>query len=288
MSDLIVRTASERDFATAVDWAADEGWNPGLGDLAAFHGTDPTGFLMGFIDGTPVSSISVVKYPDGFGFLGFYIVHPAHRGQGYGIATWNAGIAYLDGCTVGLDGVVAQQDNYRKSGFQLAGRNVRHQGVPTPLGVTAGEAGCDIRPVSAEDLPAVIAFDARHFPVRRDGFAAQWILPVGDARRATLLALRDGELTGIGTVRACRAGYKIGPLFADDAVVAAALFDALIATLPKGAEAALDTPEDNSAAVALAVQAGLAPVFETARMYRGTAPELPLSRIFGVTTFELG
>jgi len=29
-------------------------------------------------------------------------------------------------------------------------------------------------------------------------------------------------------------------------------------------------------------------VFETARMYTGAAPQLPLRRLFGVTTFELG
>jgi hypothetical protein len=29
-------------------------------------------------------------------------------------------------------------------------------------------------------------------------------------------------------------------------------------------------------------------VFETARMYKGSAPVLPLDNIFGVTTFELG
>jgi len=33
---------------------------------------------------------------------------------------------------------------------------------------------------------------------------------------------------------------------------------------------------------------GLAPVFETARMYRGKAPVVPLKNVFGVTTLELG
>jgi hypothetical protein len=33
---------------------------------------------------------------------------------------------------------------------------------------------------------------------------------------------------------------------------------------------------------------GLAPVFETARMYRGPAPALPLDRTFAITTLELG
>lgn len=284
MSALEIRTVGATDFATAVDWAAAEGWNPGLGDLAPFHATDPDGFIMGFIGGRPVSSISVVKYPGGFGFLGFYIVHPDVRGKGHGIATWNAGMAYLGGCVVGLDGVVDQQSNYRKSGFVLAGRNIRHQGVPAPVG---GASDCEIRPVRADDLRAVADFDARHFPVRRDGFISGWVSSGAD-RRQSLLAFRDGGIAGLGTVRACRAGYKIGPLFADDPAVAAALFDALTATLPTGADVALDTPEDNPAAVALAVRAGLRPVFETARMYKGPAPDLPLGRIFGVTTFELG
>ena len=55
-----------------------------------------------------------------------------------------------------------------------------------------------------------------------------------------------------------------------------------------GATIALDTPAPNTAAVALAERYGLAPVFETARMYRGSDPGLPLARIFGITTFELG
>jgi hypothetical protein len=38
----------------------------------------------------------------------------------------------------------------------------------------------------------------------------------------------------------------------------------------------------------LATRYGLVPVFETARMYRGNAPDLPLRRMYGITTFELG
>jgi len=38
----------------------------------------------------------------------------------------------------------------------------------------------------------------------------------------------------------------------------------------------------------LAQDLGLAPVFETARMYTGAIPLLRLERVFGVTTFELG
>lgn len=286
MTEFKIRPATADEFATAVDWAAAEGWNPGLDDLGPFHGTDPQGFVMGFLDESPVSSISVVKYPGDFGFLGFYIVHPDHRGNGLGIQTWDAGMAYLKGCIVGLDGVVQQQDNYRKSGFILAGRNIRHTGVPEPLG--ADTPGLDIRPVQPDDLDRVSAFDAHHFPVRRDAFIRPWMSPDASDSRRSLIALRDGEIAGTVTVRTCRTGHKIGPLFADDERAAAALFDAVIAMLPGNTDVSLDTPEDNAAAVGIAVRAGLSPVFETARMYRGADPDLPIERIFGVTTFELG
>jgi hypothetical protein len=282
--DLEIRQASAADFAVALDWAAVEGWNPGLDDLPVFHGSDPGGFFMGYLDGRPVSSISVVRYGDGFGFLGFYIVHPDHRGSGAGLATWNHGMAFLEGRTVGLDGVVAQQDNYRKSGFVYAGANLRHSGVPA---IGGGGTGPGIRPVTADDLPALLAYDRAFFAAPRESFTGPWVLPDATTKRRARIAVQDGEVAGYGVIRDCRSGCKIGPLFAEDDGTAEALFRALAATAP-GAEIALDSPVGNAAAVALATRHGLAPVFETARMYRGPAPALPLARSYGITTFELG
>ncbi|GAB4363857.1 MAG: GNAT family N-acetyltransferase [Kiloniellaceae bacterium] len=284
MSAVEIRTATAAEFQTAVDWAADEGWNPGLGDLPVFHGTDPKGFFMGWIGDTPVSSISVVRYGASFGFLGFYIVHPDFRGRGAGIATWNYGMKYLEGRTVGLDGVVAQQENYKKSGFVYAGANLRYSGVPT---VTAEKTATEIRPVTRGDLEAILQYDRAFFAAPRAAFVTPWVLPDPLAKRSARVAVKDGEIAGYGVIRQCRSGRKVGPLFAEDAGTAAALFAALCATAP-GEEIALDTPQDNEAAVALAEAAGLQPVLETARMYRGMALELPLARTFGITTFELG
>lgn len=284
-----IRPAEGEDFSVAVDWAAAEGWNPGLDDLAAFQAADPGGLLIGFVDGEPVASISAVRYGDGYGFLGFYIVVPEHRGKGYGLAIWKAAMAQFGDRIIGLDGVVAQQDNYLKSGFVAAGRNVRFTG-PAPADVTAGAPapGLEVRSVEAGDIAAVLAFDRAFFPADRSAFARAWTAPTAGVHRSCHLALRDGSLAGYGVVRACRTGHKIGPLFADDAATAEALFASLAATLPPGAEISLDVPEANGHAVALAESHGLAPSFETARMYAGPAPDLPIGRTFGITTFELG
>lgn len=105
-----VRTITENEMEIVVEWAAQEGWNPGLNDGSCYYQADPNGFLIGVLDGRPIASISVVKYGDSFGFLGFYIVRPEYRGMGYGMQIWNSGLDYLRGRTIGLDGVVAQQD----------------------------------------------------------------------------------------------------------------------------------------------------------------------------------
>lgn len=286
MSDpIVIRAASAAEFAAAVDWAADEGWNPGLDDLAAFHAADPDGFLMAFENNAPIGSISVVRYGADFGFLGFYIIRPEHRGRGIGLRLWNAGLEHLKRRVVGLDGVVAQQGNYRKSGFTLAGRNVRYQGRPNRA--AAPSAGVVVDSAFEPIADQALAFDRRCFPAPRDDFMRSWIAGAPRSRQARF-AIRDSALAGFGVIRACRSGYKIGPLFAADRKVADALFQALVETVEADAEIVLDVPEDNAGAVSLALDAGLAPSFETARMYLGAAPALPLERIFGVTTFELG
>ena len=277
-----VRTMSAVDLARALDWAAAEGWNPGLDDARAFQIADPQGFLVGLFGGEPVGCISVVRYGGDFGFLGFYIATPEVRGQGYGIQIWNAGMARLAGRNIGLDGVPAQQDNYRKSGFRLAWCNIRYQGIAAARGL----APPAVTLADAKALPfqGIAAYDRRFFPASRDAFLANWI---GASGHIALAAIRDGAMVGLGVIRPCREGFKIGPLYAADAAIAAALVGGLCERAGPGV-VALDVPESNAPAVHLAESLGMVPAFETARMYTGADPAIDAAGLFGVTTFELG
>ncbi|MGY3614993.1 GNAT family N-acetyltransferase [Bradyrhizobium sp. USDA 10063] len=277
---LRIRTMRPDEISIAVNWAAAEGWNPGLADATCFAAADPEGFFIGELDGAPVATVSCVNYDESFAFLGFYIVRNDLRGRGYGLRMWNAAIAHAGRRVIGLDGVVAQQDNYRKSGFELAYTNVRYGG--TPVALDAPQANV----ITLTDVPlaTVEADDATVFPARRTAFLRAWIGAPGHVGCALV---RDGELAGWGVIRPCRNGRKIGPLVADDRASAEVVLSALLARVGDG-EIFLDVPCINGDAVALAQDLGLAPVFETARMYTGAVPPLRLERVFGVTTFELG
>jgi GNAT superfamily N-acetyltransferase len=88
-----VRTMSADEVALAVDWAAAEGWNPGLSDATCFAAAAPDGFLLGELAVAPAAILSVVNYDEHFSFLGFYIVRPSLRGRGLGLRIWQAGLA---------------------------------------------------------------------------------------------------------------------------------------------------------------------------------------------------
>jgi len=280
MADLNVRTMRPDEIAIAVDWAAAEGWNPGLADAACFARVDADGFFIGELDGAPAAMVSCVNYGTSFAFLGFYMVRADLRGRGYGLRLWNSAIAHAGRRVIGLDGVVAQQPNYKKSGFALAYANVRYGGI---LSAPAAPAAATM---ALRDVPLdlVTASDRTVFPASRADFLRAWIDAPGHIGRALL---RDGHLAAWGVIRPCRKGHKIGPLVADDRAAAETVLAALLAA-GGGGELFLDVPSSNDDAVALAQSLGLAPVFETARMYTGAIPPLQLEKVFGVTSFELG
>ncbi|MEU8761563.1 GNAT family N-acetyltransferase [Streptomyces sp. NPDC048659] len=280
---LQITRASLQDWALVRDWAAEEGWNPGRSDAEAFFAQDPEGFFLGRIDGEPVSAISVVNYDDSYSFLGFYLVRPELRGLGHGLATWRAALAHAGARTVGLDGVPAQQDNYRRSGFAPAYRSARFVGeVPEPERPVAG-----VLPAERVDPAALAAYDAACHPAERPRFLASWLTTPG---HRALVRLVDGRVTGYGVVRPAEQEARVGPLFADSPADAAALLDALAAEARAfGADRiAVDMPEANPAAARLATERGLEPTFETARMYTGPIRPIAGDRVFGVTTLELG
>jgi len=280
MDTFIIRTMRPDEIQLAIDWAAAEGWNPGIGDAACFASVDPEGFLIAELDGAPAATVSCVNYDARFAFLGFYIVRADLRGKGYGLRIWDAAIAHAGTRVIGLDGVTAQQENYKKSGFQLAYANVRCGGT-----VAASAAPrADIIELSDVPIAAVEAGDAMVFPAPRSAFLRTWI---GSPGHIGCAVMGDGRLSSWGVIRPCRIGFKIGPLVADDRVGAEAVLSALIARVG-GGEIFLDVSAINHEAAALARDFGLAPVFETARMYTGAIPPLRLERVFGVTTFELG
>ncbi len=276
-----IRKMSRRDLDISIGWAEKEGWNPGLYDRDCFYDTDPYGFFIGLLNNEPIACISAVAYNEHFGFLGFYIVRKEFRGKGYGLKMWHKALDYLGNRNIGLDGVLAQQENYLKSGFKLAYRNIRFQGYSIGEKVDYR----DIVKLTAGLFDRLIDYDNQVFPASRPQFLKCWI---NQPKGLSIGALKNGKLAGYAVIRKCTFGYKIGPLFADNITIAEKLYQTLNGFIKKGTKIFLDIPEINLSGISLAKRHNMEMVFETARMYSKNLPELYSEKIYGVTSFELG
>ena len=189
-------------------------------------------------------------------------------------------MAYLGSRNVGLDGVLSQQSNYERSGFRYSHQHIRHEGIG------GGEAPAGVVRLSTVPFAEIAAYDRTCFPAQRAEFLRHWIARPDSAAFAVV---SGGAVRGYGVIRRSVDGHKIGPLFADNAIIARQLLQALWATAP-GSRVCIDIPDAtaNLAAESLVRPLETRELFRTARMYTSGPPVLAADRIFAITTMELG
>ena len=280
----VIRDMRRDEIDTAIEWAAEEGWNPGLDDAEVFWQTDPKGFIALERNRELIGSGSITAYNSDFGFMGLFIVKPEYRSKGLGAKLWYHRRDKLlgrlkKGATIGLDGVFELQSFYTKGGFKFSHRNLRMEGI-----ASRADYSKDVRKVTPDDFERIIGFDKEFFGFERKTFLDGWL----KAKHASsFMYVEDSEIKGYGVVRKCRTGFKIGPLFVADFERADELFRAL-SSVAAGESIYLDVPEVNESARRLAEEYKMKESFGTARMYYGESPNLPYNQIYGLTTFELG
>ena len=285
----VIRNMTRAEVDELVGWAAREGWNPGLHDAGLFWATDPAAFIAEELDGKMIGGGAITSYDGEFGFMGLFIVRPEYRSHGLGNRLWHARRERLlarlrPGASIGLDGVFAMQDYYAKGGFVFSHRDLRFRTEIPQRPATLPANDLDVVPLAGVPFEQILAYDRTCFPAMRPTFLKAWI---SQPDALALGCRRNGKLSGIGVARRCGDGSKIGPLFADDALAAEALYTHL-ARFAAGGPLFLDAPENNPAAIELARQFQMREVFGCARMYLGPPPVLAHERVYGVTTLELG
>jgi len=284
-------------------WAAKEGWNPGLCDLDVAWALEPEAFLALRLHGEFIGVGTIFVHPPDYGFMGLFIVDPAHRGHGLGTKLWTYRRDLLmervgHGGVIGMDGVFAMVPFYERGGFELAYRDLRmegtahglvdpdvvdlHVGGPDVGRADASEAGTD--DLACVDLARMVACDRSTFPVDRTGFLGLWLTRQGVH---TVGIIEDSNIVAFATARPSQVGYKLGPVVADNPGLARRVVGTLLDRID-GHPVQWDMPEPNLAALSMASDHGLHESFGCARMYLGGVPDIDIDRLFGVTSFEFG
>lgn len=267
-----------------VGYALSEGWNPGPFDAEVFYKTDPDGFYGYFHQDQLIAGGSVVSYEGNFGFMGFFIVVPEYRGKGIGTQLWFERRDLLlsrlkPNAAIGMDGVLAMQSFYQKGGFEIAFRDERYE----KLG-QHHEVHSSISEIDKNDFNEILQYDMNCFGFNRSHFLQLWVdIPETKAFKF----IEKDQLKGFCIIRKAAKGFKVCPLFADNFNIAEELYKACLNSV-KDEPLYIDIPVANKDTVALVQKYNAQYVFECARMYYGAAPKLPINKIFGITSFELG
>ncbi|MCO1335139.1 GNAT family N-acetyltransferase [Microbulbifer sp. OS29] len=285
----ITRKMRRDELDVLVDWAALEGWNPGLHDADIFWRTDPDAYIAADLRERLIGGGAITAYGNYFGFMGFFIVKPEFRGRGFGNRLWHLRRERLKarlkpGAIIGMEGVFAMRAYYARGGFIFSHRNLRYRTDLAALDGAGGVNSNNVIPLSQVPFDQLMTYDRLCFPADRETFLKAWIL---QPEALSLGYVESGILHGFGVIRRCRDGCKVGPLFANNDRIAGALLGRL-ALFSDGGPIFLDVPENNTAAISLAKRYSMEEIFGCARMYLGSMPDIAQDKIFAVTTFELG
>lgn len=267
-----------------VEWAKNEGWNPGPLDADVYWSTDPNGFYGYYYKNSLVAGGAIVSYNKEFGFMGLFIVKPEYRGMGIGRELWFQRRDLLvnrlnSNASIGMDGVVNMQSFYNKGGFEIAFKDERYERLGTKFLIDD-----NISPITNDDFQEISTYDKQCFGFLRETFLNLWIkLP----ENRTFKYIERDKIRGFCIARKVSNGFKIGPLFADNEKIAEELYKACLNSVI-GIPLYIDIPMVNQGAIQIVKKYNAKYVFECARMYYGQKPQTNINKVYGITTFELG
>jgi GNAT superfamily N-acetyltransferase len=277
---LDVRDMTEADLEDGVRLSRASGWNQTIEDWRLLLSLGPGLFRVAVEEGRIVAAGGAVRYGDALAWICMILVDPARRGRGLGTRIFDdvldrtEALVRTSGLRVaGLDATPAGRGIYVQRGFQDAGGIVRMRAQE------AAHAPGGVRPLAAEDLAAVLAFD-------RDVFGADR----GAVLRWAFASAPDLAWVGrrAGTTAYCFGRHgdhsdQVGPVVADDPALAREFVSACLSR-PRSRPLVVDARTDPAWLAALAGM-GFREQRPFTRMYRGEArpaarPALELA-VFG-------
>ena len=296
MAELKIRkVTSVEEFAHFTEMSAKHGLRPGIDDGKSFLAADPDGFFIGELDGKKIASISAVVYKNKLAFVGLLIVDKAFRGKGYGGKMLREGLARVpQEWNAGLDAEEGTTPIYEKKGFKTMWTNTRFELDPSVIVTKQSLSDGIIKSTAEVNFNQLADYDAVMFGAPRDSFLKEWI--AAPHARGFAAVNSSGELLGYTVIRKVIVdgeGYRVGPLFANNLDTARNLLAAAAKfasdTTPDDKYVYIDVPDRNPQAVGLVQEmSGVDINYPTYRMYTKGDPNLPMTKIYGMTSIELG
>lgn len=223
----MARSLGPDDIDACLALSAEANWNQTAADWQMLFETSETRGL--FRGEKLVASAGLAIHGGKIGWICMVLVTPSEQRQGLAtqLLIWAIDRCEVLGLTAGLDATPAGRPVYEKLGF-LDVYGIKRLQCGTRLSVSATSTVDAIRPVRADDLAAIAAFDGPRFGADRSALLSRW-----QARQPDLsfVARLNGDIVGYCLAREGRNATHVGPLVADDDATAMALLEAALERL---------------------------------------------------------
>ena len=262
-----VRAMLPADFGSADHIRFLIGWNQTLDDWERLFELAPDeGCFVAELNSEVAGTVTTIAYPNEVGWIGMLLVHPAYQRRGIGMHLLVRAIDRLHQAgvsVIGLDATPAGQNLYRKAGFNEIWKLARWEST----GSGSRDQAVDRFEYTIEpsDWPAIIRLDEQAVGMSRLALLSSL------ARRSDCVLQKDapGRVRGFAMLRKGANAYQLGPMAADDDLVAVSLLNQLWSAygdLPWY----WDIPQSNSQAIALAQAHGFTLQRPLSRMVLGS------------------
>lgn len=282
-SDFEIGTLRAGELGGADALVREAGWNQTEADWRIFL---DLGTVYAVRDqGRVIATAAALPYGGRFGWISMVLIAGEYRRRGLATRLMERCIEGLTaaGLVPILDATPAGRAVYSGLGFEDSWpfqRLLLKEVAKLPPSASALRA----EPVMDNDWQALCAYDAKYFGADRSAVLSRLR---GRLPQAEALVRRGGEIAGFLLGRTGRRAAQIGPLVADDAEAAAALFDHAISSV--AAPVYIDVMDDKHRLLAQLAGAGF--VHErpyTRMMLRRSESFQDLPRTFAVAGPELG
>jgi GNAT superfamily N-acetyltransferase len=282
-----MRRMTSKDIPAAVELSNRVGWNHKTTDWERhLHWAGTGSYCLQNPYGTNLIATAIAyQFGKQRGWIGQVITDPGYRGRGFGARMTQTAIDHLtsrDVQEIMLDASNMGLPLYEKLGFRTLHNMDTYMGVLSANIPPAPDP--NIRPMTLEDLPAVVALDEFAF-----GAARPHILEDIFKRGAGWFHEEDGEIQGVMIAFKSRALYaKLGPWIHRTPEGAKRLWAAVLPELA-GLEIRVDIAESNEAAAQLLKKAQMRRVQSCARMILGDKEPLGESAAYhGAASLAVG
>ncbi|BBB15137.1 GCN5-related N-acetyltransferase [Candidatus Rickettsiella viridis] len=292
--ELSMRYMTEKDLEMVMGWCKEEKWNIGKYDASFYHKLDPKGHFLLLENGQPVGAISIIRYSSQLFTIGPFIVKKEYRNKGYGAEIWQYAMRVLEknpDATAYLHAVPPQIPRYARSGFKESFHIQRWQKTSTENSVANKDAINEgIKNLNTVSSESIIEYDQSIFSVSRKKLLTEFM----QCQHVAGFASTDdsGKVTGLGIIRPCIEGFRVGPLYADHIENAQKLFRVLLGAV-NNSTVFLDAPSHNPYIESFTQHFNLnrVPEADTVAMFKGDVPPSLLEnkhKNYAICSLEIG